>query len=51
MHQYKIINKTNQSIQLISGTLRPRESIVVKEISEQISSLEKKGLITIKIIK
>jgi hypothetical protein len=47
----KIINKTSQSFQLVDKKiLKPHGSLIIKEIDEQIKSLEKKGLIIIKII-
>lgn len=49
---FKIINKTNQTFMLTEhGYLYPYSSIVIKRKNEQLSSMEKKGLISIKDIK
>jgi hypothetical protein len=47
----KIINKTAQTFQLVDKKiLKPHGTLVIQEINEQIKSLEKKGLIIIKVI-
>ena len=46
----KVINKTNQSFQLINQILHPRGFIIIKEKTEQIESLEKKGLVIVKVM-
>lgn len=49
---FKIINKTNQTFMLTEyGYLYPYSFIIVKRKNEQLLSMEKKGLITIKNIK
>lgn len=48
---YKLINKTTQTFILTNyGYLYPYAFIIVKEITEQIKSMEKRMLITIKIM-
>lgn len=49
---YKVSNKTNQTFMLTEdGYLYPYKFIIVTKKNEQIISMEKKGLITVKEIK
>jgi hypothetical protein len=42
---------TTQTILLINKKLKPRETVLLNELTEQIQSLEKKGMIFVEITK
>ncbi len=49
---FKVLNKTNQTFMLTDyGYLYPYKSLIVEKKTEQIVSMEKNGLISVKVIK
>jgi hypothetical protein len=51
MLKIQVTNRTGQSIQLIDRVLKPRESVILEEKTEQIKKLEALMLISIKYLK